>query len=71
MRRVPHRRFGLFRGWTGSVRHEVRREQLGGPDRSNGLPEARPERPSCMEMPMLARDHDSSSVGCCFCTVLD
>lgn len=31
MRRLPHRRFGLFRGWTNPVRHEVRRSPPGGP----------------------------------------
>lgn len=57
MRRLPHRSFGLFRGWTGSC-------QARGQEEPAGRAQARPEEVTfsqknglgeqpCMEMPML------------------
>lgn len=56
MRRLPHRSFGLFRGWTGSCQARGQEGPLGGPRHSprvtfsqkNGLGEQ-----PCMEMPEL------------------
>ena len=56
MRPLPHRSFGLFRGWTGSCQARGQEEPLGGPrlsprvtfSQKNGLGEQ-----PCMEMPEL------------------
>lgn len=76
MRRLPHRSFGLFRGWTGSCQARGQEEPLGWgwegpgtqlpPEKVTLLPTSTgsASKQPCMEPGPHSRDRDSSPCVC-------